>query len=106
MDISKNSCEKLGFVEELIKINAGISARIAKTRKKEKVILIMNGVKNLNELKLPRGWQLSNITAQFDGVSCQIIRKEMKKQFYYGVPIVLVENDIVLSEFTKLKNIE
>ena len=46
MDISKNSCEKLGFVEELIKINAGISARIAKTRKKEKVILIMNGVKN------------------------------------------------------------
>lgn len=106
MDISKNSCEKLGFVEELIKKNAGISARIAKTGKKEKVILIMHGVKNLNELQLPRGWQFSNITAQFDGVSCQIIRKEMKKQFYYGVPIVLVENDIVLSEFTKLKNIE
>lgn len=30
----------------------------------------------------------------------------MKKQYYYGVPIVLVENDIILSEFTKLKNIE
>ena len=79
MDISKNSCGKLGFVEELIKINDETSFIIAGTEKKENVILVMHGVKNLNELKLPRGWQLSNITAQFDGVSCQIIRKEMKK---------------------------
>lgn len=107
MDISKNNV--LDIVEALRRANRGdkrITFKVEKVGKpngfsRVETVIIVYGAKTLQELKMPKGMKIADITVKCRGVDSPIIINNVKSRYRNFIYINLSQDVAHLSEFSK-----